>query len=49
MDSWWRYKRFFLKKKINDFDFVYDINPIELVDILKTNELSLLAHISILE
>ena len=29
---------FFLKKKINDFDFVYDINPIELVDILKTNE-----------
>ncbi len=29
---------FFLKKKINDFDFVYDINPIELADILKTNE-----------
>ena len=29
---------FFLKKKINDFDFVYDINPFELVDILKTNE-----------
>ena len=29
---------FFLKKKINDFDFVYDINPLELVDILKTNE-----------
>ena len=29
---------FFLKKKINDLDFVYDINPIELVDILKTNE-----------
>ena len=30
---------FFLKKNINDLDFVYDINPIELVDILKTNEL----------
>ena len=30
---------FFLKKKINDIDFVFDINPIELVDILKTNEL----------
>jgi len=30
---------FFLKKKLNDLDFVYDINPIELVDILKTNEL----------
>jgi len=29
---------FFLKKNINDLDFVYDINPIELVDILKTNE-----------
>ena len=29
---------FFLKKKINDFDFVYDINPLELVDVLKTNE-----------
>ena len=28
---------FFLKKNINDLDFVYDINPIELVDILKTN------------
>ena len=30
---------FFLKKKLNDLDFVYDINPIELVDILKTNDL----------
>ncbi len=30
---------FFLKKNINDLDFVYNINPIELVDILKTNEL----------
>ena len=30
---------FFLKKNINDLDFVYDINPLELVDILKTNEL----------
>ena len=29
---------FFLKKNINDLDFVYDINPKELVDILKTNE-----------
>ena len=29
---------FFLKKNINDLDFVYDINPIELVEILKTNE-----------
>ena len=29
---------FFLKKNINDLDFVYDINPLELVDILKTNE-----------
>ena len=34
---------FFLKKKINDFDFVYDINPIELVDILKTNELDFIS------
>ena len=29
---------FFLKKNINDLDFVYDINPKELVEILKTNE-----------
>ena len=34
---------FFLKKKINDLDFVYDINPIELVDILKTNELEFIS------
>ena len=34
---------FFLKKKINDFDFVYDINPAELVDILKTNELEFIS------
>ena len=34
---------FFLKKKINDFDFVYDINPIELVDIMKTNELEFIS------
>ena len=34
---------FFLKKKINDFDFVYDINPLELVDILKTNELEFIS------
>ena len=30
---------FFLKKNINDLDFVCDINPLELVDIMKTNEL----------
>ena len=29
---------FILEKNINDLDFVYDINPIELVEILKTNE-----------
>ena len=34
---------FFLKKKINDIDFVFDINPIELVDILKTNELEFIS------
>ena len=34
---------FFLKKKINDLDFVYDINPAELVDILKTNELDFIS------
>ena len=34
---------FFLKKKINDLDFVYDINPAELVDILKTNELNFIS------
>ena len=34
---------FFLKKKLNDLDFVYDINPIELVDILKTNELEFIS------
>ena len=34
---------FFLKKKLNDLDFVYDINPIELVDILKTNELDFIS------
>ena len=34
---------FFLKKKINDIDFVFDINPIELVDILKTNELDFIS------
>ena len=34
---------FFLKKNINDLDFVYDINPLELVDILKTNELEFIS------
>ena len=34
---------FFLKKKINDLDFVYDINPVELVNILKTNELDFIS------
>ena len=34
---------FFLKKKINDIDFVFDINPIELVDILKTSELEFIS------
>ncbi len=34
---------FFLKKKINDIDFVFDINPIELIDILKTNELEFIS------
>ena len=34
---------FFLKKNVNDLDFVYDINPIELVDILKTNELQFIS------
>ena len=34
---------FFLKKKINDIDFVFDINPSELVDILKTNELEFIS------
>ena len=34
---------FFLKKKINDIDFVFDINPVELVDILKTNELEFIS------
>ena len=34
---------FFLKKNINDLDFVYDINPIELVDILKSNELEFIS------
>ena len=43
MDSWRSYKRFFFKKNINDLDFVYDINPIELVDILKTDELEFIS------
>ena len=30
---------YFLDKKINDIDFVYDINPNELIEILKINEL----------
>ena len=30
---------FFLNRSINDFDFVYDIKPLELVEILKTNKL----------
>ena len=34
---------FFLKKKINDFDFVYDIQPLELVEILKTNKLDFIS------
>ena len=34
---------FFLKKNINDLYFVYDINPLELVDILKTNELQFIS------
>ena len=34
---------FFLKKSINDFDFVYDINPLELVEILKTNKLDFIS------
>ena len=34
---------FFLKKKINDIDFVCDMNPIELVDIMKTNELDFIS------
>ena len=34
---------FFLKKKINDIDFVCDINPIELVDILETNKLEFIS------
>ena len=38
---------FFLKKKINDIDFVCDINPIELVDIMKTNELDFITVFSI--
>ena len=38
---------FFLKKSINDFDFVYDINPLELVEILKTNKLDFISsHIN---
>ena len=38
---------FFLKKNINDLDFVYDINPKELVDILKTNKLQFISsHIN---
>ena len=34
---------FFLKKDINDLDFVYDINPLELVEILKTNKLDFIS------
>ena len=34
---------FFLKKKLNDIDFVCDINPIELVDILKTSEVDFIS------
>ena len=34
---------FFQKKNINDLDFVYDINPLELVDILKTNEIEFIS------
>ncbi len=38
---------FLLKKNINDLDFVYDINPLELIDILKTNELEFISsHIN---
>ena len=34
---------FFLKKNIKDFDFVYDINPLELVEILKSNKLDFIS------
>ena len=34
---------FFLKKNINDFDFVHDIHPLELVEILKTNNLDFIS------
>ena len=34
---------FFLKKNINDLDFVCDITPIELVEILKTKELEFIS------
>jgi len=34
---------FFLKKNVNDLDFVYDINPLELVEILKTKELDFIS------
>ena len=34
---------FFLKKNINDFDFVHDIQPLELVEILKSNKLDFIS------
>ena len=34
---------FFLNKNINDFDFAYDIQPLELVEILKTNKLDFIS------
>ncbi len=34
---------FFLNKNINDFDFAYDIQPLELVEILKTNKLNFIS------
>ena len=34
---------FFLKKNIKDIDFVYDIKPLELVEILKTNKLDFIS------
>ena len=38
---------FLLKKDINDLDFAYDINPLELVEILKTNKLDFISsHIN---
>ena len=34
---------FLINKNINDIDFVYDINPAELVEILKTNNLNFIS------